>query len=146
MQLSTNFSLSEFTRTSTNLPNEPNAEQISALRLLVTKVLQPLRTWYGRAIRINSGFRSPEVNAAVSKSKTSDHMFGRAADITAGSLAENEKLFFWCKENLKYDQLIHYDFRWIHISYRAKGNRQQTLRESNGRFIQVRKKRNNETP
>ena len=49
--------------------------------------LQFLRDYTGRPIRINSAYRCPKHNAKVSgSSKKSQHMLGKAADITIQSL------------------------------------------------------------
>jgi uncharacterized protein YcbK (DUF882 family) len=52
-----------------------------------------LRERYGKPIKVNSGYRCPALNKAVNGSKSSQHMKGLAADITAGSLKENKILF-----------------------------------------------------
>lgn len=103
----------------------PNVEN------LITEVLDPLREWYGKPITVNSGFRSPALNKAVGGSATSDHMQGRAADITGGSPAENKKLFNLVQSLcLPFDQLIdEKNFAWVHVSYRnEKENRKQVLK------------------
>jgi len=48
---------------------------------LCENVLQPVREHFGKSVTVNSGYRSPESNAAVGGSKTSDHCKGQAADI-----------------------------------------------------------------
>lgn len=103
----------------------PNVEN------LITEVLDPLREWYGKPITVNSGFRSPALNKAVGGSATSDHMQGRAADITGGSPAENKRLFNLVQSlGLPFDQLIdEKNFAWVHVSYRSeKENRKQVLK------------------
>lgn len=52
--------------------------------------LQFLRDYTGRAITINSAYRSPEHNAKVGGSKTSQHLLGKAADITIQGLKPSE--------------------------------------------------------
>ena len=122
------FSLSELTRTNKNLPNVPNSEQIAALTELVKNVLDPLRALYGKPIKVNSGYRSKLVNAAVGGAKNSDHLFGLAADITAGNKTENCILFQLIRDNFEYKQLINeYDFSWIHVSFDKKNNKKQIL-------------------
>ena len=88
IKLSKNFSLSEFTRTSSSEDNTPNEEQIEAIRLLVEMILQPLRDLYGKPIKINSGFRSSAVNSAIGGVDSSQHSKGEAVDITGGSVEE----------------------------------------------------------
>ncbi len=84
-KLSANFSLNELTKSETairnGLDNTPTQEVVDNLRTLCENVLQPVREGYGVAVKVNSGYRAPEVNAAVGGSRTSDHCKGQAADI-----------------------------------------------------------------
>jgi len=106
------------------IDNTPNEETLERMILVAEKVFQPVRDWYGKAININSFYRSPLLNKAVGGATRSSHMKGEAIDISAGSKEENKKLFDWIKKNLKVDQCINeYDYRWLHISYREVGNR-----------------------
>lgn len=130
MNLSKNFALEELTVTHSGLSNEPDQEQIDNLTLLVNNVLQPARDSLGQPIRINSGFRSTVVNKAVGGVSTSQHCTGQAADIET---ADNAELFDLIRTSLSYDQLIweggnNEQPAWIHVSYKAEGNRQQTLK------------------
>ena len=99
------------------------------LKLLVDKVLDPLRDAYGKPIIVTSGYRSPALNAAVKGSKTSQHMKGQAADITGGGKQENKKLFDLAQKlNLPYCQLIdEKNFSWVHISYDKNNVKRQIL-------------------
>ena len=129
MQLSKNFTLAELTRTSAPYENYPQVRERIALKQLVDNVLQPLHDLYGKPIKINSGYRSPLVNMKVKGSPKSQHMKGEAADITGGSREENMKLYNLIRDNLPFDQLINeYDFTWVHVSYKAKGNRKQEIK------------------
>ena len=110
------------------IKNYPTSEQLLAMRAVANNCFEPLRKWYGKPIKINSFFRCDELNKKVGGAKNSQHTKGEAIDMSAGSKEENKKLFDWCKLNLKWDQLIwEYDGAWIHISFRAVGNRNQTL-------------------
>lgn len=138
IKLSKNFSLSEFTRTSSSEDNTPNEEQIEAIRLLVEMILQPLRDLYGKPIKINSGFRSSAVNSAIGGVDSSQHSKGEAVDITGGSVEENQILFNLIVENFPFDQIIdEFGMRWVHVSYRKNRLRRQKLRavKKNGRTI-----------
>jgi hypothetical protein len=87
-----------------------------------------LREWYGKPIIVNSGYRCEALNKAIGGAKSSQHMLGEAADITAGSKEENEELFNYIKDNLEFDQLINEsDFSWVHVSYREGRLRKQVL-------------------
>ena len=113
----------------TNIPNEV---QLAAMKLVAEKCFEPLREWYGKPRRINSFFRSVELNKAVKGSKTSDHVKGMAIDLDAGSNAENLKLFNWLKDNVEFTQLIsEYGDKsgpeWLHISYNPNNLKTQIL-------------------
>lgn len=127
------FTVAEFVRSDTAdrraIDNRLPKELLPNVQALVNNVLDPLREAYGKPIRVNSGFRCPALNKAVKGSATSDHMTGRAADITGGSPAENKKLFYMIQElGLPFDQLIdEKHFSWVHVSYREGANRKQVL-------------------
>lgn len=125
--------MKELTKSSTSdklgIDNTPTPEASVALSNLVTHVLDPLREMYGKPITVNSGYRCPKLNAAVGGAKTSQHMRGEAADITAGSKTENKKLFELIRDNLPFDQLIdESNYSWMHVSYVSTSkNRKQIL-------------------
>ena len=130
MKITKNFTLAELTKTTTEIENVPNRQQISALIMLCGKVLQPARNLYGEAIHVSSGFRSLAVNQAVGGARNSQHTLGEAADITTYSRTGNKKLFEIIRDHLNFDQLINErDYSWIHVSYRLTGeNRKEVLR------------------
>ena len=127
MKLTENFTLSEMIKSETalrhGLNNEPTPEITANLKVLCEKVLQPIRDHYGKSVKVSSGYRAPEVNAAVGGSKVSDHCRGQAADIEIPGVA-NAELAEYIKKNLKFTQLIleFYtpgvpDSGWVHVSY-----------------------------
>jgi hypothetical protein len=137
MNLTANFSLHEMTKSETalrkDMPNEPTEADIANLKLLAEKVLQPLRDHYGVGIKVNSGYRSPDVNAAVGGSRTSDHCKGQAADIEIAGIP-NATLAQYIKDSLQYTQLIleFYtpgvpDSGWVHVSYDSNNLKCQAL-------------------
>ena len=85
MKLTKNFSLEELTRSDTaerkGIDNSPTAEHIHNLAALCENVLQPLRDKVKHSIRVTSGYRSEKLNNAIGGSKTSEHSFGKAADM-----------------------------------------------------------------
>ena len=111
------------------LKNEPNTAVKLNLTKLIDNVLDPLRTAYRKPIYINSGYRCEELNRLVGGAKSSQHMTGKAADITAGSKEENRKLFELVRKlGLDYDQLIdEKDYSWLHVSYNEDFNRNEIL-------------------
>jgi hypothetical protein len=137
MNLSANFSLKELTKSDTatrlGIDNTPNQETIDNLKMLCEKVLQPVREHFGKSVTVNSGYRSPESNAAVGGSKTSDHCKGQAADIEIAGVP-NAELAQWIMNNLDYTQLIleFYtqgipDSGWVHVSFDPKNLKKQEL-------------------
>ena len=116
------------------IKNKPNEDQVENMKLLAEKVFEPLREWVGCPIKVNSMFRSLELNTALKGSKTSSHMKGEAMDITSMACGKencksNLDMFHWIKDNLCFDQLI-WEFgsepKWLHVSF-SKNNRQQVL-------------------
>ena len=137
MNLSANFSLKELTKSDTatrlGIDNTPDEEAIDNLKTLCDKVLQPVREHFGKSVTVNSAYRSPESNAAVGGSKTSDHCKGMAADIEIAGVA-NADLAQWIMDNLDYTQLIleFYtqgvpDSGWVHVSYDPNNRKKQEL-------------------
>lgn len=116
-----------------NIDNTPDAVALENMRVVAENCFEPARQWMGQPIRVNSFYRSKELNAAVKGSPTSQHCKGEAIDMNAGSRAENKRLFEWCKANLVFDQLI-WEYGdetgpdWVHISFRKGANRNQTLK------------------
>ena len=129
------FTIKELIKSTTatikKLDNTPTEQVEKNLTTLVDNILDPLREMYGKPIIVNSGYRSPEVNSAVNGSKTSQHVLGEAADITAGNKKENKKLFELIRDNFEFDQLINENnYSWIHVSYREGRLRKQILKLS----------------
>ena len=129
------FTMGEMMRSDTaarkGINNKCTKEDAERLKKLIENVLDPLREAYGKPIKVNSGYRCPELNKAVGGSKTSDHMKGCAADIvgTPNTKAENKRLFELVKSlDLPFDQLIdEKNLSWVHVSYREGNNRKQVL-------------------
>ena len=63
------------------LNNEPNSYHLSNMELLAEKVFEPLRKHVNGPIKINSFYRSPELNQAIGGSSKSQHCMGQAIDI-----------------------------------------------------------------
>ena len=146
-QLTANFSLHELTKSETALrlgmENEPGEKEIASLKTLAEKVLQPVREHYGKGVKVNSGFRHPEVNAKVGGSKTSDHCQGMAADIEIPGVP-NHELADYIAKNYKFTQVIleFYtqgipDSGWVHVSYDPANLKCQTLTavKQNGKTV-----------
>ena len=130
--ISEHISYKESTRSTTairkGINNVPDNKQLSNMELLAEKVFEPLRKWVDGPIKINSFFRSPELNKAIGGSGKSQHCHGQAIDIddTYGKVA-NSEMYHYVKSNLDFDQMI-WEFGdddnpdWVHISYVSEDN------------------------
>lgn len=130
MNLSKNFTLEELCVTGSGLRNEPDATSLLHLKTLVKEILQPLRDLYQHPIKVNSGYRSPAVNAAANGAPSSQHCKGEAADLDC---TDNAALFELIRTHMKFDQLIWEggDAKqpaWVHVSFREGHNRGEVLR------------------
>lgn len=137
--ISKHISYKEATRSLTairlGLENKPNEYELSNMIGVAENIFEPLREWVNDPIKVNSFFRSVELNKAIGGSSRSQHCQGRAIDIddTYGH-ATNAEMFNWVKENLNFDQMI-WEFGddenpdWVHISWVSKDqNRNRCLR------------------
>lgn len=147
MNLTANFTLSELTKSETALrhgmDNTPGETEIANLKTLAEKVLQPVREHYQKGVKVNSGYRAPEVNQKVGGSRTSDHCKGQAADIEIPGVP-NADLAKWITENLDFTQVIleFYtqgipDSGWVHVSYDPQNLKKQALTavKQNGKTV-----------
>ena len=151
MRISKHISLKEAVHSNTakrrGIENTPNDDQLYNMAKVDHNIFEPLRLYVGGAIKINSFFRSEELNKAIggaSKNgkQTSQHCQGCAIDIDdIYGHKTNYEMFEYIRENLDFDQLI-YEFGdatnpdWVHCSYVSKGeNRNRVLRaiKNNGK-------------
>jgi zinc D-Ala-D-Ala carboxypeptidase len=134
MRLSKNFTLSEITKSNTakrlGIDNAPNKEHLKNMQIIIRDLIQPMRDALG-PIRISSGYRSPVLNRAIGGSTKSQHCKGQALDLQFWKEGEmcNKEIYDWVlKEGIEFDQMINeFDYAWIHISLKDKGNRKQVL-------------------
>jgi len=137
MQLTNNFSLAEMVKSDTalrhDMDNTPGEVEIANLKTLCEKVLQPIRDHFQKGVKVNSGFRHPEVNAKVGGSKTSDHCRGQASDIEIPGVA-NADLAQHIVDTYDFTQVIleFYtpgipDSGWVHVSYDPTNLKKQVL-------------------
>lgn len=136
-----NFKLSEFTRTSTGLKNEPSESDLVRL-LRLANVMEIVREACGdRPISISSGYRSPEVNKAVGGSKNSAHMRGDACDFMVKGLTAKQACESIMSYGLmiKFDQLIeeyHNGKEWVHFGL-SDNPRREYLIYKKGKYTRV---------
>ena len=140
MNLSAHVTLAEFenspTATTHGINNKMNETQIASAKLLCEKVFEPLRLYLNTPIKINSGYRSAQLNKMIKGSLTSQHCKAEALDLHIDA-----KGFHFIKDKLDIDQLI-WEFgndenpSWVHVSFSSK-NRKQVLKatKKNGKTI-----------
>ena len=138
MELTKNFNLVELTKSQTaerkGIDNTPSPEHQENLKSLCTHVLQPIRDHFSKVVTVSSGYRSPELSAAIGSKSTSQHARGEAADFEIFGVS-NKELADWIHFNLNYDQLILEYWKesdpnsgWVHCSYTEGNNRRQYLK------------------
>jgi len=117
MNLTLHFTLEELTFTDhreyDNTPNEQELANLKRLSLFLEEVKKLLG---GKAIMVNSAFRSEQVNAAVGSKDTSQHRRGCAADIRVPNMTPDEVVQAIINSDLQYDQIIREFDRWTHVS------------------------------
>jgi len=144
MQLSSNFSLQELTKSQTatrkGIDNTPSPEHQENLKRLCVNVLQPVRDHFSKVVTISSGYRSPELCTAIGSKITSQHAKGQAADFEIFGVS-NKAVADYIDSELHYDQLILEYWNesdpnsgWVHCSFSQGNNRKQYLKafKSNG--------------
>ena len=139
MKLTENFSLNELTKSQTaerkGIDNTPSTEHQDNLKSLCEMILQPIRDHFGQVVSVSSGYRSPELCAAIGSSTQSQHASGCAADFEIFGVS-NKELADYIVQNLDYYQLILEYWKgedepnsgWVHCSYTNGNNRKQYLR------------------
>lgn len=136
MRISKNFTLEELTASATakakGIRNEPGQTDIVNLCGLVHNVLQPLRNWWGKEVKIGSGYRSLALNRAVGGVSNSQHMKGEAVDLCIdGDIEKGKSWFQFIKQHCEFDQLIwEHNAKgtyWVHVSYKCDGNNRKQV-------------------
>lgn len=115
-------------------PKDFTKEIQQNLNVLLEK-LNIIRAKYGAPMIINSGWRSPTINAATpGAAKASKHLVGLAADIRD----EDGKFWAWCIENLELLQELgcylenkRYTKNWTHVQIGAPASGRRIFRPSN---------------
>ena len=131
--LSEHFKLGEFTKSNSHpeVYNIPSHEAIANLKR-VCGWLEVLRERAGGPIRINSGYRSPQLNRKIGGVKNSNHLTGCAVDIRVTGMEQAKQ---YAEILRKYADESHQDFDellieknrygaiWLHFAVRPRENR-----------------------
>jgi len=137
MNISAHFTLHEFINSPTakakGISNSPSGEHLKNLIDLAQNILEPVRAHFNQPVKINSGYRSPELNTAIGGSATSQHCNGQAVDFEIPGVS-NKEVADWITKNLVFDQCIlefwvsgDTNSGWVHVSLKKSGNRKQKL-------------------
>ncbi len=137
MKLTRNFTLEEliFSQTATRqgIDNTPPPEVEGNLHYMAS-FLQDLRDMVNDKVPsdkadipivVTSGYRCEKLNKAIGGSSTSEHRFGRAADIVCPALSPKELAEFirdHMMDGPGFNQLIHEFGRWVHVSVPPPGD------------------------
>jgi len=117
MNLTLHFTLEELTFTEhRQFDNTPNEQELANLQRLALFLEEVKKLLGGKAIIVNSAYRSEEVNQAVGSKDTSQHRHGCAADIRVPGMTPDEVVQAIKASDLQYDQLIREFDAWTHVS------------------------------
>ena len=132
------------TATRRGIDNTPGSKELQNMELIAEKIFEPLRKAANGPIKINSFYRSVELNKAIGGSSKSQHCQGRAIDVDdVHGYMSNKEMYNYIKNNLDFDQLI-WEFGtednpdWVHVSYVDVDNNRR-------RCLQAYKDDNNKT-
>ena len=135
--LSEHFKLGEFTKSNSHpeVYNIPSHEAIANLKR-VCGWLEVLRQRSGGPVRINGGYRSPQLNKKVGGAPTSNHLTGCAADIRVTGMEQLIRyaailLDYADETGQEFDELLieknRYGAIWLHFAVWPKDNRRKIM-------------------
>jgi zinc D-Ala-D-Ala carboxypeptidase len=135
-QLTEHFTLEEFTDSQTaarkginNVPSSGSQEYKNLQRTAET--MEEVRILLGeKPVLISSGYRSPQVNAAVGGSKSSAHMSGLAVDFSCPGFGNAKAICKKLEQHMKQlhiDQLIHEYDTWVHLGLNTSTPRHMAM-------------------
>lgn len=116
----------------------PPPDKLANIRV-AAQGMERVRALLGdKPINISSGYRSPEVNAAVGGSRTSDHMEGFSVDFRCDQFGTPYEIVerIVADESIMadVDQIIFEKARWVHISFAPERRREiKTAYDQDGR-------------
>lgn len=119
------FTTKEMTKSQTarlhHIDNTPTEKVIGNLKK-VMYILDIVRTYIGKPILINSGYRCEKLNEMVGGVQKSMHTKGLAADFRTGEKEDIDTMFEFLKKNqkeFKIEELINYK-TFIHMGVSEK--------------------------
>lgn len=136
--------IESYTAKRKGIENMPSEYELTNMVGVAVNIFEPLRKWVGGPIKVNSFYRSEELNKAIGGSSKSQHCQGRAIDIDdVYGHKTNAEMYRFIEKNLDFDQLI-WEFgddenpNWVHVSYVSPDeNRRRCLKASkqNGKTV-----------
>jgi len=145
--MSDHFSIKELTYSDTairlGIDNTPTDEVLKNLQLVTQHILEEVRAYFDKPVKITSGYRSPALCQTIGSKPTSQHTLGQAVDFEVIGIP-NKVVSDWIVNNLDFDQCIlefwkpdEYNSGWVHCSYKNSGNRKMYLKAytANGRTV-----------
>lgn len=112
------------------IDNTPGEEEKAHLEELM-EFMDGIRSAWGSAIIVTSGYRCPELNEAIGGAKKSAHLTGYAVDCVPANNKKKE-FFEFCKEYFKsrdFDELLFEKNSkgaiWIHIALKSIDGKQR---------------------
>jgi hypothetical protein len=136
--MSDHFSIKELIYSDTairlGIDNTPNDEVLKNLQLVTQNILEEVRNYFDKPVKVTSGYRSPALCQAIGSKPTSQHTLGQAVDFEVIGIP-NQVVSDWIVNNLDFDQCILefwnpnvYNSGWVHCSYKTFGNRKMYLK------------------
>ena len=121
LRLSSYFTLARLvhsdTGSSRGIDNTPPEALLPNLRLLA-RGLDRVRRVLGHPLEISSGYRCPELNAAVGGAPNSQHAQGLAVDFTCPGFGPPLEVARKLRDSdIAFDQCIYEFAEWIHLSF-----------------------------
>ncbi len=142
------FTINELCQSDTannnNIDNTaPNDIKCNLYKLI--EFLNPLREQWGSAIKVTSGYRSPELNKLLNGSNTSAHLYGFGVDLVPmnGNIDEFKSFVKEYLADKQFDQYIDEASKtssWVHIGlFYLDGmtQRREFLKYRNGKYMYI---------
>jgi hypothetical protein len=142
-KLSPHFTLAEFLKSETanarNIENTVANDEHMANLYTTASIMELVRAKLGnKPILVTSGYRCPELNAAVGGVPDSQHALGQACDFVCPQYGTPLEIAAAISQStVPFDQLIYEkqgDSRWVHISQRPNPRR-QVLTLHKGQYV-----------
>ena len=134
--LSPHLTLEDFVHSDTAIANHIDNslpdELLETAKYTAVNLFEPIRELLGGVpLKVNSGYRCPELNVAVRGVPTSQHTKAEALDMFPRNMPVKDAFELIENSNLVWDQLIcEHDAKgtiWIHASITDGTNRQQVI-------------------